>query len=167
MIPEQRLLSRFRGGRVLLDTNLLLLLLIGAFERERIEKFKRTAGFTKFDYDQLVGFLRLFSKIVTTPHILTEVSNLAGALPDNVRESWSTHFARKAATFFEVFEESRLLMSGISFGAFGLTDAAIHSLAANTLILTEDFRLSGFLRSAKLPVFNFRELIQLSKVQMS
>jgi rRNA-processing protein FCF1 len=165
MIAEQVIFRRFRGGRILLDTNLLLLLLIGSFERDRIENFKRTAKFSKFDFDQLAGLLRAFTKIVTTPHILTEVSNLANALPDYLKRDWSRHFAERTRAFLEVFRGSKALMQGPVFLAFGLADAAIHALASETLILTEDYRLSGFLRSRGLPVLNFRDFVALSRIQ--
>jgi len=127
MIYEEDVFLRFRGGRILLDANILLLLLIGSFERSRIAQFKRTAGFSEFEFDQLVGFLRAFTQIVTTPHILTEVSNLGNALPEHLKGSWGDHFAIRAGSFVEVFEKSKSLMEGPVFRVFGLTDAAIHS----------------------------------------
>ncbi|RXH56370.1 hypothetical protein GRAN_3227 [Granulicella sibirica] len=52
-------------------------------------------------------------------------------------------------------------MSADSFDPFGLTDAAIHSAAAETLVLTEDFRLSGFLQTQGIDALNFRHLVQV------
>ncbi len=165
MIAQDAIFRRFQGGRILLDANILLLLLIGSFERWRIGNFKRTAAFSELDFDVLVGFLRAFSKIVTTPHILTEVNSLANSLPGHVKESWSDHFAAEIGTFAEVFEESSDLAKGPAFRLFGLTDAAIYALASDTLILTEDFRLSGYLRSEELPVLNFRDIVALQRIQ--
>jgi hypothetical protein len=161
-MDAEALFRRFRGGRVLLDTNLLLLLLIGSFDRERIVRFKRTASFSEFQFDQLVAFLRGFAGVITTPHILTEISTLANSLPEHLRRPWGDHLARAASPFIEVFEESNKLMQGEAFPRFGLTDAAIHSLSATTLILTDDFRLSGYLRAQQLPVLNFREISAMS-----
>lgn len=164
MIEEEELFLRFRGRQVLLDTNLLLLFLVGSYERKRIRNFKRTSTFSESDFDLLAAFLQAFSRILTTPHILTEVSNLAGSLPSHLQSSWSAHFSRNVDGFVEVFEESRTLVSSAVFSRFGLTDAAITSLSSRALIVTEDFRLSGFLRAQKMPTMNFRDLIAVSNI---
>lgn len=63
---------------VLVDTNILLLLMVGAADREAIARFKRTKQrFSPDDFDIATGFLRQFSRIATTASILTETSNLA------------------------------------------------------------------------------------------
>ena len=93
MIVEEEFFLRFRGHQVLLDTNLLLLFLVDSYERKRIRNFKRTSTFSEEDFDLLAAFLQAFKKILTTPHILTEVSNLAGSLPDHLQSSWSKHFS--------------------------------------------------------------------------
>ena len=79
------LLQRYRGKGVLLDTNILLLYFVGAFNPEEIPRFKRTKMFTVEDHDTLVGILGYFEKIVTTPNILTEVSNLSGQLAEHLK----------------------------------------------------------------------------------
>jgi hypothetical protein len=43
---SESIISRHLGKQIFLDSNLLLLLLIGRFQRERIEKFKRTSNFS-------------------------------------------------------------------------------------------------------------------------
>jgi hypothetical protein len=164
IVEEEELFLRFRGREVLLDTNLLLLLLIGSYERKRIRTFKRTAMFSELDFDLLAVFLQAFTKILTTPHILTEVSNLTGSLPGHLLNTWNVHFSRNINGLVEVFEESRSLVSGGVFARFGLTDAAISSLSSRALTLTEDFRLSGFLRARNMPVLNFRELVSISSI---
>lgn len=45
--------ARTRG--ILIDTNLLVLLLVGAVNRDRIPKFKRTRGYTADDWDLPTG----------------------------------------------------------------------------------------------------------------
>lgn len=64
------------GNKVVIDTNLLLLLLIGATIKIILEPFKRTTMFTKNDFRLLFRILKHYEKIITTPNILTEVNNL-------------------------------------------------------------------------------------------
>ena len=162
MTNPEYIFNQFRGKRVLLDTNLLLLFLIGSFERTRIGRFKRTAGFSEKDFDILAALVASFQVIVTTPHVLTEVSNLANSLPEHLKTLWAEHFALRAATLTEIFEPAVEVMREESFLAFGLTDAAIHRVSTDTLVLTEDFRLSGYLISQGVAVLNFNELLFLA-----
>jgi hypothetical protein len=69
-------LVRARGARLLIDTNLLVLLAVGTVNRDRIETFKRTRQYTTADYDLLVRVLERFDKLYTVAHVLAEVSNL-------------------------------------------------------------------------------------------
>jgi hypothetical protein len=49
------------------------------------------------------------------------------------------------------------------FVRFGLTDASIAGVARNRyLVLTDDFRLSNFLRSERQDVVNFNHILQSS-----
>ena len=79
------LVVRYQNKGLLIDTNLLLLYFIGAYDPTRIPKFKRTMAFTIDEFWFLVKFLGVFNKLVTTPNVLTEVSNLSGQLAENLR----------------------------------------------------------------------------------
>jgi hypothetical protein len=70
------LFEKYRGKGVLVDTNLLLLLLVGAIDPKHLAKFKPTAnhGFTASDFALLCWIIDQFPRIFTTPHVLTEVS---------------------------------------------------------------------------------------------
>ena len=86
MIEEWRRLVRLhRNNGVLVDANLLLLLAIGRFNKSLIPGFERTSNFLIDDYHLLESLVRQFSRIISTPHVLTEVSNLTTKLPENVR----------------------------------------------------------------------------------
>lgn len=58
---------------VILDTNLLVLLVVGMTNRAFIGKHKRTRAYTEEDYDLLCLLLEQYQQIITTPSILTEV----------------------------------------------------------------------------------------------
>src|SRR6266481_2713988 len=75
------LIRRHASNGVLIDANLLLLHVVGAHDRRLVSTFKRLSAFAPEDLDTLVAVTRHFRSILVTPHILTEVSNLAGSLP--------------------------------------------------------------------------------------
>jgi hypothetical protein len=73
-----RPLARWRGKKLLVDTNILLLYIVGSLSLDRIARHKRTDTFTVEDYRLLDRVLRQFGGIVVSPDILTEVSNHLG-----------------------------------------------------------------------------------------
>lgn len=61
---------------VLIDTNLLLLLIVGLYDKNIIGIHKRTKGFTPEDYDLLIRQINGFNTLWITSHCLAETSNL-------------------------------------------------------------------------------------------
>lgn len=153
------LLRRYRRAGLLIDTNILLLLFVGNFERRLIARFKRTAKFGPEDHDLVTGLFPLFERIVTTPNILTEVSNLAGQLESHQKPGYFAAFARSMALLEEQYIPSVDIGRMTEFDRLGLTDAGILRVArGGYLVLTDDFRLAGLLDSAGVAVLNFEHL---------
>jgi len=148
-----------RREGLLIDSNLLLLLFVGLYDRNRIARFKRTAQFTIDDFELLVSFVKRFKKVVTTPSILTEVSNLLGQLPDELKSSFYGYFAEAIRVLREQYTPSHALSNEKAFPKFGLTDTAIlRAATGNYLVLTDDFRLAQYLLSQDVDVINFNHL---------
>jgi hypothetical protein len=170
MLVEQTLFSRFRGKSVLLDSNLLLVLLAGSIHPGLFRRFKRVSDYTIDDYSLLVRLLSSFSVLLTTPHILTEVSNLANSLPEWYKPDWHEKFTllvaseQRAPGLRERWVPATELSRMPEFSAFGITDAAVTNLASEALVVTADYRLSGVLRSQGIPVLNFGDLRKLQQL---
>jgi hypothetical protein len=71
------LIKQHQSKGVLVDTNLLVLYLVGKVNRKRIPSFKRTQTYTVEDFDLLAHLMAWFGKLVTTPHILTHLLHFA------------------------------------------------------------------------------------------
>ena len=157
------LLRRYRTAGVLIDTNILLLLFVGTFDRSRIARFKRTVKFAEEDYDLVVQLLALFQKKVTTPNILTEVSNLAGQLEGHVKPGFFQTFAEGISLLVEDYVPSMTVAAMPAFRRFGLTDAGmLHTAQNRYLVLTDDFALWGYLASEGVSALNFDEIRTLN-----
>lgn len=152
-------LAKHRQSGVAIDSNLLLLLWIGSFDRSLITRFKRTQKYTEPDFDLLVSLLTSVRLLVTTPNILTEVSNLAGQLPEHIAEDFRFEMKLVIQRFDEQHYPGKLAVAENCFISLGLTDSTLTLLARNkTLILTDDLPLYAQLSSAKLPVINFTHI---------
>ncbi len=157
------LLSRYRSRGLLIDTNLLLLYFVGAYDPDRISKFKRTLIFTVEDFNTLSSIIRYFGKVVTTPNILTEVSNLSNQLPEDVKLKYYSEFTKQAAGLDEQYTAAEAICSLEHFKKFGLTDSGIINMVKDKyLVLTDDFRLSNYLQSVGIDVINFNHIRTLN-----
>jgi len=70
------LIEKHRSKGVLLDTNLLVLFLVGQIDRRQISVFKRTRNFSVEDFHLLGRLVGTFGTLITTPHVLAQVSDL-------------------------------------------------------------------------------------------
>jgi hypothetical protein len=154
-------IRRHRAG-ILVDTNLLLLLLAGTVDRKLIGSWKRTQAYVDDDYELLSDLLESNRGLVITPHIATEVSNLATSLakPDHKR------FVELFAGYLHKSEERLLALREVAlvdvFSHLGLTDTAIVRFKRRRpLVLTDDLPLALHLERHRLPVVNFNHLRNL------
>jgi rRNA-processing protein FCF1 len=153
------LIQKYRKSGVLVDTNLLILFFVGSFQRAQITQFKLTCTFTEDDYDLLCQFLGKFEKVITTPNVLTEVSNLAGQLGSHLKPDFFSVFAQGIKVLEEFHQPSAEIAATPAFIKFGLTDAVIANLAEGKyLVITEDHRVTGYLQSRNIDVLNFNHL---------
>lgn len=151
---------RNRAG-LIMDTNLLVLYIVGLHDPDRIDQFKRTKGaYSVDDFYLLVRLIEQFGGFSTTPNILTEVSNLIEGVRYNDIPLLSL-LRSKVAYREERYEVSKLIFDdeNSALEKFGLSDAVLYALARqNYVVLTVDAPLSAFLESKNLPVINFNHL---------
>ncbi|HXG65552.1 MAG TPA: PIN domain-containing protein [Blastocatellia bacterium] len=159
------LIARYVQKGILIDTNILLLYFIGSFDPNLISNFKRTIQFTVEDYKILLLLLRPFEKLITTPNILTEVSNLSGQLGEPARTSYFQVFAEKIALLEEHYIHSHEAAAQEDFLRFGLTDTNTFNLSKDQyLVLTDDFRLSQCLQKKDIDAINFNHIRVLGSI---
>jgi rRNA-processing protein FCF1 len=155
----EALFARYQRKGILIDTNILLLWLVGSTNKARITKFNRTQGFVAEDYELLVDIFQTFQKVLTTPNILTEVSNLINQLGEPERSQCFSIFARDIIQLDEIYTDSHTIAATDKFTKFGLTDCGIASLAkGNYLVLTEDFKLANYLQTIGIDTVNFNNI---------
>src|SRR5438477_8584458 len=146
------LVSRHRSQGVLIDSNLLLLLLVGLCDIDWISGFKRTQQYRSLDFDILHRLVSRFERIVTSPNVATEVNGLANQLRDNWRRVFAAEFKRRIAVMEERYIGSTAASSEEHFPEFGLTDAvSLRAAREGYLVLTDDAPLYHLLEGLGLP----------------
>jgi rRNA-processing protein FCF1 len=157
------IVRRYLSKGLVIDSNILLLLLVGMYDTSLISQFKRTQKFTSEDYVLLTRLLKLFRVTVTTPNVLTEVNGLTNQLTGRVRETIRERFAATIAEFVEVYVPSVTASLHPAFKNSGLTDAVLAEAAhGKYLVLTDDYQLAGKLQSLGIAALNFNHIRWLS-----
>jgi hypothetical protein len=158
MLDAAALIEKHRAKGVLVDTNLLVLFLVGTVNRQRILSFKRTGDFSIEDYDLLVRLIGWFGKLIATPHVLSQVSDLTD-LTGNELTKIRELFKVLVETIEESYDTSRLLVSDPAFKRLGLTDAAIATVCSRgVLVLTADAQLHFALQARDIDALNFNRI---------
>ena len=147
-----------RAG-LLIDTNLLVLFVVGGVNRDRIESFKRTGQYSKTDYQLLLRVLDGFEPLYTLAHVMAEVSNLTDLTG---REGLQARqLLKETLTILREPEmpSVRAAQSG-PYESLGLVDAAIAALAREykCTVLTDDLDLYLALSREGIMALNFAHL---------
>ncbi len=139
-------MTKLRIGRVIIDTNILLLLVIGSVRNgELISKSNRLKRYTIEDYEYASRLFLSTTERYITSYVAAELSNLIDLKGENR---------------MEVFENARLILSNMkqvdclikkdveneNFIKYGITDNSIIYLAQSYTIITDDHRMSGVIR---------------------
>ena len=118
----------------------LLVFLVGKFARDRIGKLQKTERYVPEDFDTISLLLSQFDRLLSTPNIMTEVSNLCGHLGEPLKGQIAGFVSNELLplvdeTYVQTSEAAKLDI----FPRLGLTDAGIAMLAANKVaVLTDD-----------------------------
>jgi len=145
---------------VILDSQLLVLLVVGVTSRKYIGKHKRLSAYTADDFDLLCDYLTHFQSIVATPNTLTETSNLLRQIGDPIRSEILTMFRLLSCEQAEErYVTSISVMDTLEFVRLGLTDSALLMVATESHhLLTADFDLYLAATQRGLDAVNFNHL---------
>jgi hypothetical protein len=162
MLDALGLIEKHRAKGVLVDTNLLVLYLVGTVNRQRILNFKRTGDFATEDYDLLVRLIDWFGKLIATPHVLSQVSDLTDLTGNELAEVRAL-FKLLVEQIEERYDGSRSLVGDPAFERFGLTHAAVATVCSRgILVLTTDSRLQLALQERDIDSLNFNHVRPLA-----
>lgn len=156
---EPRIL-KYRTKGLCIDTNLLLLYFVGQLDPRLIARSERTRKFDLDDFQLLKRLTAFSSKLVATPGVLTEVSNLAALdHKGENRRHFFKQFGESIQLPTEEYIPSKEVSSTESFTRLGLTDSAIIlACKEKYLAVTTDAALAEYMERHHLDVINFNHL---------
>ncbi|HMO63847.1 MAG TPA: hypothetical protein PKE47_01230 [Verrucomicrobiota bacterium] len=151
--------ERFRGKGVAVDTELLLLWLVGSLNPELIRQFKHTKRFTPDDFSLISKIVGAFGGIITTPSVLSEASNWIDHFKASaVRVPLMSVWIRGIAQFDERYCRSAALAALDQFQILGLADTSLFEIAGEAVVVTCDAGLVARLAAAQRQHIDFRKV---------
>lgn len=131
-----------RPSGYFIDTNLLMLFVVGGEGEELIAKHRRLQKFDVGGYRILRNLLDRVEQVFVTPNTLTETSNLLAQHGEPERSRFMDRLRTVIQENREIHVVSEVASRNNAFKRLGLTDAALLEVAtAETPLLTVDLDL--------------------------
>jgi len=152
------------NNNIIVDTELLLLLLAGMDGQDTIGKLKPTKKFSWKDYETLRLILGNFNEIKTSPHILTEVSNLNKHGHYRKKLFLQLEFLIKQGFLDENFIDIKNLVKDQKFKKLGVADIGIKEISKNNNygVITLDLGLYLELLENGIDCINFTYYMEIN-----
>lgn len=143
--------------RLLLDTNLLVLWIVGLARPDSVGTHRRLRSFDIDDFVIVDKLARETKSHVSTPHVLAETSNLLGSGHQQIVSGCAGALNRYIGQLDEVFTPAKTLAEIPEMLELGLTDTAIYHLGQDdVLVASADFHLCSRLSGKGVHVVNPR-----------
>ena len=151
----EEIFGKYRQKGIFVDTNILVLYIVGTVNPAFIKRFNRGKNdFDENDFILVSEFIDSFEAQITSPQILSEVSNILDEKPD-----FSLGLKKYIELAEEKYIESVALTNSNSFLKFGLADSSIIEISkGDYLIFTAERPLFGYLSNQGIDAISFEWL---------
>ena len=144
---------------ILIDTNLLLLLIVGLYNKDLISVHKRTKEFIPKDFDLLVKYINGYKILWVTSHCLAEVSNLIRQTNKKQAKELMAYFSCFIAKAKETHIPKEIIFKNGTSTRLGVADTGLIIKSKRvTCVLTVDFDLYKEISNRGYKVINFNHL---------
>lgn len=146
--------------RLAIDTNLLLLLVVGQVSRSFIRRHRRLRNYGEADFELLTDVIRGFEQIILTPNASTEASNLiVYGVTDPLRAQLMAALGLVFRSAIEHYRPSAEISLRPEFLRLGLTDSVwLDLLDPQSTLLTDDDHLYVSALSSGARAFRFSDV---------
>lgn len=150
--------------KIILDTNVFLLYLIGMIAQHKIKTHKRTSIYDVEDYEFLITTMNNFGsdlELIICPNITTEVDNL---LNNTFQGYYKEKYVNLSKEIYkksvEVYIKTIESIEQNTYYDLGITDSVILLMAKNCdLLISGDSKLCDYARSMDIPLLDFKGII--------
>ncbi|MHB0756966.1 PIN domain-containing protein [Polaribacter sp. M15] len=139
----------------LIDTNALIVLIIGLIDPRLINKHKRTSIYEEKDFEDLISFVGDFNELVVLPNVWTEVDNLLNNFKGNRKTEYIEKITSTIKLTTEKILETKIATESETFYDLGITDSLLFEYSKKCeLLITSDSSLSDYAIANGVKVFD-------------
>ncbi|MDQ3845170.1 MAG: hypothetical protein M3342_14335 [Bacteroidota bacterium] len=140
---------------ILIDTNALVILLIGFIDPRLFKTHKTTSIYEEQDFIDLLVVIGDIKRLVVLPNVWTELDNLLNKFSGNYKYQYIEQIAKTIQATTERYIESVRAIESFTFFEIGLTDTLLLHVAKECqLLVTSDSRLSDYAIALGIPVYD-------------
>lgn len=140
---------------ILIDSNSLIVLLIGLIDPKLFKTHKTTSIYDEEDFRELLHVIGDFNNIIVLPNIWTEVDNLLNNFGGNYKYSYIQKITEIIKNTSEKYIDSKTGTECESFFDIGLTDSLVLEQAKSCkLLITSDSKLSDYAIAHEIKVYD-------------
>jgi predicted nucleic acid-binding protein len=166
----ERYVNRFKPQGIIVDTNILILFLLGSCNSSLIEKSRllnnNDKNYSKEDFALLKDIIQLFDEVIITPQIIAEISNLS--ITGN-RAVYGTQLLKYLQTVIDFLKRNEERHHKIEclwdtkleiIANFGFTDITMFELSRQEKIpiLTDDVEFFNYAISQNTHTFSLEAI---------
>ena len=139
----------------LIDTNALVVLIIGLIDPKLINKHKRTSIYEEKDFEDLISFVGDFNELVVLPNVWTEVDNLLNNFKGNRKTEYIDKITQTIKLTTEKKLKTKTATESETFYDLGITDSLLFEYSKKCeLLITSDSSLSDYAIANGIKVFD-------------
>ena len=157
-VDAERLARKHATSGLLIDTNLLLLLLVGRYDPRRVSSFKRTMKYSRREFGLMQEYVSRFKTLWTTPQILTETDNLGRQLGSHEHKAFAAHVRGFIRDGSEAIINSKQAAEHEVFPRLGYCDTTTLLKSKDCLLISDDLPLYLAVTGAGCDVINFNHI---------
>jgi rRNA-processing protein FCF1 len=140
---------------ILIDSNTLIVLLLGLIDPKLLKTHKTTSIYDEEDFFELLRVIEDFNQIIVLPNIWTEVDNLLNSFGGNYKYQYILRITELIKNTSENYIDSITGSQCESFFDLGLTDSIVLEQAKTSkLLITSDSKLSDYAISYGIKVYD-------------
>ena len=144
---------------VFIDTNALLLLILGTINKRNIGNHPRLSVYTNSEFYAISELLGKNTRLVSSPNVWTEVDNLCNNIRGDDKIKYQTVLREIIKNSFEKFISSETGVELENFYYIGLTDSIVIELAKTCdILISGDSKMSDYARALGIKVLDLKGL---------
>jgi len=141
---------------ILIDTNSLLVLMIGLIDIRQVKTHPRLSIYDEDDYfNDLLSLIPDFRSLVVLPNVWTEVDNLLNNFQGYLKDRYVFEIKNLIKKSTEKYLETIQATEDYAFYDLGITDSLLLNYAAQCeMLITSDSKLSDYAISRGIKVYD-------------